>query len=209
MPGAPISPQSSREVAGLIDHVKSPIRDKYVNSRPLFEGKDTLPVVLHANYHPTLLFRFVVQRLREGADLGVGQPQPRTIGVFALRIIVQYEYGEPCAVASLRVLHRLPVAGRIAKRRVRSPTYHQVDAFRLSRVVVIQEQLGFLGEKRLAVLVAVFRSARGTDHLPGRNAVHALGNTRTKSWPPPVTMYVLYSLTRRYLSNSIIGKYVS
>src|SRR5690349_12550545 len=32
--------------------------------------------------------------------------------------------------------------------------------------------------------------------------------TRTKSWPPPVTMYVLKELTRRYCSTSCIGLYV-
>jgi hypothetical protein len=37
----------------------------------LLERENTLPVILHANDGPALTLRLVVQRLREGADLGV------------------------------------------------------------------------------------------------------------------------------------------
>src|SRR5262249_17333764 len=37
------------------------------------EGEDALPVVLHADHGPPLLLRLVVERLREGTDLRVGE----------------------------------------------------------------------------------------------------------------------------------------
>jgi len=40
-------------------------------SHALFERENTLPVILHANDGPAHTLRLVVQRLREGADLGV------------------------------------------------------------------------------------------------------------------------------------------
>ena len=43
----------------------------------LLEREDPLPVVLHADDDPALLLRLVVERLREGADLGVGQALAR------------------------------------------------------------------------------------------------------------------------------------
>src|SRR5271166_2037497 len=77
------------------------------------EGEDTVPVILHADNGPSLLHRLVVQRLGEGADLGVGQPQRGSVGVLARRIIVQYEHRKPRAVTGLGVFQHLPVAGRI------------------------------------------------------------------------------------------------
>src|SRR5262245_39374521 len=49
----------------------------------LLEGEDALPVVLHADDRPAPLLRLVVQSLGEGADLRVGQPQGRPVGVLA------------------------------------------------------------------------------------------------------------------------------
>ena len=54
--------------------------------RALVKRKDALPVVLHADDGPAILLRLVVQRLRKGADLGVGKSLRRTVGVFALRV---------------------------------------------------------------------------------------------------------------------------
>src|SRR5262245_17041719 len=84
----------------------------------LLEGEDPLPVALHADDKPALLRRLVVQPLSEGADLGVRQPLGRAIGVLACAVVVQDEHREPPAVACLRVLQHLPVAGRVAERGV-------------------------------------------------------------------------------------------
>src|SRR5215472_3892082 len=54
------------------------------SSCQLLERKNASPVILHADHVPTVLHRFVVQRLGEGADLGVGQALRRTVGVFAV-----------------------------------------------------------------------------------------------------------------------------
>ena len=103
-----------------------------------------------------------------------GKPVRRAVGVFALRVIVQHEHHQPGAVAGTGVLQHLLVARRVAERRVRPAADHQMNALGLARIVVVQQQLGFLGEKRPAVLVvAVFRSARRADDLLGRDAVDA------------------------------------
>ena len=39
-----------------------------------FPIEDGLPVILHADDEPAILLRLVMQRLGEGADLGVRQP---------------------------------------------------------------------------------------------------------------------------------------
>jgi hypothetical protein len=51
------------------------------------------------------------------------------------------------------VFEHLPVTGRIAERRVRSAADHQVDAFRLAGVVVVEQKLGFFSEDRPTILV--------------------------------------------------------
>src|SRR5262245_16351777 len=53
------------------------------------EGKDALPVVLHADGHPSLLLRLVVQRLGEGANLGIRQPLRGAVLVLPFPVIVQ------------------------------------------------------------------------------------------------------------------------
>ncbi len=51
-----------------------------------------------------------------------------------------------------------------------------MDALGLAGVVVVEQQLGLLGQERLAVLVvAVLRAASAADHLLGRNAVDLFG----------------------------------
>src|SRR5258705_5875499 len=55
----------------------------------LFERKDVLPVVLHADDSPGFLLRFIVERLGEGADLAGGKPLRWTVSVFAVRIVIQ------------------------------------------------------------------------------------------------------------------------
>ena len=52
---------------------------------------------------------------------------------------------------------------------------HQMNALGLAGVVVVQQELRFLCEKRLAVLgVAVLGPACGADYLLGRDAVNSL-----------------------------------
>src|SRR6266436_4814344 len=53
----------------------------------LLECKNLLPVVFHADDHPAVLLRLVIQRLRERADFRVRQPVSGTVGVFAFRIV--------------------------------------------------------------------------------------------------------------------------
>ena len=59
------------------------------------EREDAFPVVLRADEGPALLLRLVVQRLGEGADLGVGEPLGRAVSILALRIVVQHERSKP------------------------------------------------------------------------------------------------------------------
>ena len=58
------------------------------NESPCGACKDTVPVVLHANHRPAFGHCLVVEGLRKGADLGVGQALGRTVGVLALGVIV-------------------------------------------------------------------------------------------------------------------------
>jgi hypothetical protein len=88
--------------------------------RALVEGKNALPVVLHADDRPTVFLRLVVKRLRKGADLRIGESLRRAIGVFVLHIVVQHQHHQPRAIACSRVLQHLPIAGRVAKCRARA-----------------------------------------------------------------------------------------
>jgi hypothetical protein len=55
-------------------------------------------------------------------------------------------------------------------------TNHQVNAFRLAGIVVIQHELGLFDQDRLAVLgIVVFDGQRRADHLLRRDAVDLLG----------------------------------
>src|SRR5215813_13414305 len=55
----------------------------------ILKGENTIPVVLHTDDEPALLFCLVVQGLCEGADFRVRQAQGRTIGLLAFCIVVQ------------------------------------------------------------------------------------------------------------------------
>src|SRR5215475_4235556 len=63
-------------------HIETPLRTA-------LKSEDAPPVVLHADNDLALSCRLVVQRLSEGADFGVGQPERRPVGVFALCVVVQ------------------------------------------------------------------------------------------------------------------------
>ena len=69
------------------------------------------------------LFRFVIQRLGEHADLRVRQSLRRSVGVLTLSVIMQDQQRQPRAIAGLGVFQHLAVAGRIAERndRPRAP----------------------------------------------------------------------------------------
>src|SRR5215472_4391961 len=58
----------------------------------LVESKDAVPVALHADHGPAVLLRLAVELRRKPADLGVGQPARRAVGVFALRVVVQHQH---------------------------------------------------------------------------------------------------------------------
>ena len=58
---------------------------------------------------------------------------------------------------------------------VRMPTNHQVNSLRLTGIVVIQHELGFFNQNRLAVLgIVVFDGQRRANYLLGRDAVDLL-----------------------------------
>src|SRR5262249_26470060 len=134
----------------------------------VLERKNVLPVILHADHRPAVLLRLVVKRLREGADLAVGQAGGGAVSVFARSIVMQHEHLEPRASAGAGPLKHLPVAGRIAEGRVGTLADHEVNSFRLASVVVVEQQLRVLGQEWLAILsIAKFRSARGADHVLG------------------------------------------
>src|SRR5262249_4584322 len=114
----------------------------------VFEREDTLPVVLHANDSPAVLLRLVVERLRKGADLRIRKSLRRTVGVFALRVVVQHQHHEPRVAACTGVLKHLLVAGRVSKCSMRTSADHQVNALGLASKVVEQHKLRLLKERR-------------------------------------------------------------
>jgi hypothetical protein len=70
--------------------------------------------------------------------------------------------GSPYAysrLASSRSFQHLAVAGRVAKCGEGPAPDHEVNALRFARVIVVKEELRFLGQDRLAVLVVCRRPA--------------------------------------------------
>src|SRR5262245_19026090 len=127
-------------------------------ARFALEREDALPVVLHADHVPAVLLRFVVKRLGEGADLGRGQPLRRAVGVLAFVVVVQHQHFLPRARAGTGPLQHLAVAGRVAERRDRPAADHQVNAFWLAGLAVVEQESRPLPQEPLSVLaVAVFR----------------------------------------------------
>ena len=74
-------------------------------------AKMRLPVILHAHDGPAFVAGLVVERLGEGADLGVRHSLCRAVSVFALRVIVQEDHRKARAAARLRPFEHLTVAG--------------------------------------------------------------------------------------------------
>jgi hypothetical protein len=58
---------------------------------------------------------------------------------------VQHNHRQPCTIAGSGVLQHLPIAGRVAERRVGSAADRQVDAFRFAGIVVVEEKLWVFG----------------------------------------------------------------
>src|SRR6516225_5536946 len=110
----------------------------------LIKGKDALPIVLHADDGPAVLLRLVVERLSKGADLRIGKSLRRTVGVFALRVVVEQEHHQPSAVARPRVFEHLPVTGRVAKRCTRATANLQVNASGLPALLSFKRSFGSL-----------------------------------------------------------------
>src|SRR5205814_1478779 len=127
--------------------------DWWVDGWLFLEGEDLLPVVLHADRCPALLLRLVIKSLWESADLRVRQTLRRAIGIFALCVVVKHQHAKSRTTAGLGVFEHLLVAGGVAKCRVRAAADHQVDAFGFATVVVVEQQLGVLGQERFAILV--------------------------------------------------------
>ena len=96
----------------------------------------------------------IEQLLGERAYLGVGKALGWPIGIFARRIIVEDEHFEPRTVTGPGVFQHLLIAGRVAKRGNRTTPDHQVNALRLTGVIVVEEELRVLGQDRLAVFVS-------------------------------------------------------
>ena len=97
--------------------------------------------------------RLFIEFLREGAHLGIGKSLGRPVGVFTLVIIVQHQHCEPRPIARFGVFQHLSVAGRIAESGIGPKPDHEVDALGFAGVVVVEQQLGVLGQERFAVLV--------------------------------------------------------
>jgi hypothetical protein len=76
-------------IAALGPECQRRLADVIRNAVRLFEGKDPLPIVLHADDSPAVLSRLVVECRSEGAELAVAQAASRTVGVFAGGIAVQ------------------------------------------------------------------------------------------------------------------------
>src|SRR6266700_5372392 len=142
----------------------------------LLECKDLFPIVLHADDCPAIFLRLVIERLRKRSDFGVGQPMSGAVRILSLCIVVQHEHRNPSAVARFGVFEHLLVAGGIAERSERPSTDHQVNALRLTGIIIIQKHLRLLGQERLAILVvAIRRAAHGADDLLGWDAIGLLG----------------------------------
>ena len=141
----------------------------------LIKRENALPVVLHADYGPAILLRFVMERLSEYSDLRVWKSLGWPVRIFALRVVVQHQHHQSCAVAGPGVFQHLPVSGGVAERRMRTPADREVNTLRLAGIVVIEQEFWIFGQERLAVfIVAVARSARAADHLLGWDAVDTL-----------------------------------
>ena len=97
----------------------------------------------------------VEQRLGEGADLAVRQARGRAVGVFALLVVVQDQHAQPLAGAGRGPLQHLPVAGRVAERRLRPLAGEQVDVLGLAGEVVVQLQLRLADQLGLALGVVL------------------------------------------------------
>src|SRR5215469_15416838 len=113
------------------------------------KAEDALPVVLYADHGPPVLLGLIEQLLGERAYLGVGKALSWPIGIFARRIIVDDEHFESRTVTGPGVFQHLLIAGRVAKRGNRTTPDHQVNALRLTGVIVVEEELRVLGQDRL------------------------------------------------------------
>ena len=125
---------------------------------------------------------------------------------------MQDEHREPRPVAGLGVLQHLLVAGRIAEGRVRPAAYHQVDAFGFATVVVVEQQLGVLGQERFAILViAICRAAHGADDLFRRDAIGLLGihaHEILAAAGADVSLVAVRSKILQHLLHRLVGQFV-
>src|SRR5258707_6510223 len=142
----------------------------------LLKRKDALPVVFHADHRPAVFLCLIVERLRESAELAVGQTRCRAIGVLSRSVVMKHQHLQPRSSASGGPLKHLLVTNRVSERGVGPSANHQVDALRLPSVVVVEQQPWLLRQERLAIfVVAEFRSTHCADDLFGWDAVNLLG----------------------------------
>src|SRR5258705_4155536 len=106
----------------------------------LLKRKDALPVVLHADHRPAFFLCFIVERLREGAELAVGQTRCRAISVLSRSVVMQHQHFQPRSSASGGPLQQLLVTDPASQPGITSSANHQVDALRPPSLVVAEQQ---------------------------------------------------------------------
>ena len=94
---------------------------------------------------------------------------------------MEHEHFQPQAVAGPSVFQHLLVTGGVAKRGDRAAADHEVNALSLAGVVVVEEELRFFCEDRLAILViAVLCRQRCRPLAPG-GCRRRVGNTPARN----------------------------
>jgi hypothetical protein len=104
-----------------------------------------------------------------------GQALGRAVGILALGVVVQDKVHQTCPAARLRVFKHLPVPGRVAESRARPPASEKVDVLRLSRKIVVKQELRFPNQYSLVTIVlSVLGLKSRADDVFRRNAVRVL-----------------------------------
>src|SRR5258707_12408945 len=81
----------------------------------LLKRKDGLPVVLHADHRPAAFLCLIVECLREGAELAVGQTRCRAISVLSRSVVIQHQHFEARSSPSGGPLHTLPAPPQVSQ----------------------------------------------------------------------------------------------
>src|SRR5260370_4010830 len=97
----------------------------------LLKRKDALPVVLHADHRPAFFLCFIVEPLREGAELAVGQTRCRAISVLSRSVVMQHQHFQPRSSASGGPLPHLLGTHRVSQPGLRLSGNPPVESLRL------------------------------------------------------------------------------